>query len=383
MRQLTLEHLRELLQGGERPCISLYQPTHRCHPDNQQDPIRYRNLLRHMESSLKEQYPSREVRPLLSRFEPLARNEQFWNHRTEGLAMFCAPQRFEVFELQRPVTELLVVANTFHIKPLIRVLQSADRFQILCLDRHTAALYEGNRYVLDPVELTAVPATITDALGEELTEPHLTVASYGLGAGKGGKEMYHGHGARKDEIDVDLERFFRIVDRGILEHHSRPSGLPLILAALAEYHAPFRALSHNPYLMSEGLAVHPDSLSREDLHRRAWQVVEPVYLRRLNGLVEDYRVARSQSLGSDDLSEIVPAALSGRIGVLLIEADRLIPGRIDPASRRMVAGDLTHPEIDDVLDDLAQTVLKMKGEVVVVPAERMPATTGVAATYRF
>ena len=27
------------------PCISLYQPTHRRHPDNQQDPIRFRNLV--------------------------------------------------------------------------------------------------------------------------------------------------------------------------------------------------------------------------------------------------------------------------------------------------------------------------------------------------
>jgi len=27
------------------PCVSLFQPTHRNHPDNQQDPIRFKNLL--------------------------------------------------------------------------------------------------------------------------------------------------------------------------------------------------------------------------------------------------------------------------------------------------------------------------------------------------
>ncbi len=52
MRQITTAHLTELLGDHEPPCISLYQPTHRNHPDNQQDPIRYRNLLREMESSL-------------------------------------------------------------------------------------------------------------------------------------------------------------------------------------------------------------------------------------------------------------------------------------------------------------------------------------------
>jgi len=45
--------------------------------------------------------------------------------------------------------------------------------------------------------------------------------------------------------------------------------------------------------------------------------------------------------------------------------------------------DITHPEIDDLLDNLAETVLRMKGDVVVVPKERMPSITGVSATYRF
>lgn len=44
---------------------------------------------------------------------------------------------------------------------------------------------------------------------------------------------------------------------------------------------------------------------------------------------------------------------------------------------------LDDADVDDVLDDLGELVLKMKGHVVVVPAERMPTDTGVAATYRF
>jgi Bacterial archaeo-eukaryotic release factor family 6 len=50
------------------------------------------------------------------------------------------------------------------------------------LNRREIKLYEGNRDVLDEIEIAlGVPRTITDALGEELTEPHLTVASYGQG----------------------------------------------------------------------------------------------------------------------------------------------------------------------------------------------------------
>jgi len=391
MRQVTTDQLNELLADHTAPCISLYQPTHRHHPDNQQDPIRYRNLLDEMESSLQRKYPKRDVRTLLEPFQNLAHDDTFWNHRTDGLAVFGSPDEFRIFELQRTVPELLVVADGFHTKPLFRAVQSADRYQILALNRHEAKLYEGNRYALDPVELTNVPATITEALGEELTEPHLTVSSYGVGATRGGvggthggsAPSIHGHGDKKDEVDNDRDRFFRVIDRAILEHHSRPTGLPLLLATLTEYHAPFRAVSHSPFLMAEGIQVNPEALSLDELRKEAWRTVEPLYLSRLAKLIESYRIAASRRLGSDDLAEVAQATTAGRVGTLLVEDDREIAGTIDVATGEIRPGDLADPVTGDLLDGLAKSVVRMKGEVVVVPKERMPTTTGLAATYRY
>ena len=45
--------------------------------------------------------------------------------------------------------------------------------------------------------------------------------------------------------------------------------------------------------------------------------------------------------------------------------------------------DLADPEVDDLLDDLGEIVLRIKGEVIVLPAEGMPSESGVAAIYRF
>jgi len=364
------------------PCLSLYQPTHRHRPENQQDPIRFRNLLKTMEGSLRQKYPTHEIQSLMEPFQLLVADRDFWNHTFDGLAILSAPGMFRIFRLQRPVAEFCVVADSFHVKPLIRILQSADRYQILCLNQREMRLFEGNRDMLDEIEpAPGVPKTISEALGEELTEPHQTVASYGMGAG--GLAMHHGHGGKKDEVDNDMERFFRAVDRAVLEHHSRPTGLPLMLAAIKEYHTPFRKLSSNPFLVREGLQINPDALSLDQLRVEAWIKMEPVYLERLSNLIENYQVARSRQLGSDDLSQVAQAAMAGRIGNLLVEADRIIPGRIDPVTGEIDRADLAHPEIDDILDDLAQTVLRMKGDVVVVPKERMPSTTGIAATYRF
>ncbi len=46
MENLTLEQLLKLAQQSQDPSISIYLPTHCAGPDTQQDPIRFKNLVR-------------------------------------------------------------------------------------------------------------------------------------------------------------------------------------------------------------------------------------------------------------------------------------------------------------------------------------------------
>ena len=124
MALITNELLAEILSRQQSPCLSLYQPTHRRHPENQQDPVRFRNLVKEMEASLRQKYPAVEIQPLLAPFEALAHDRDFWNHTLDGLAVLGGPGQFRVFKLQRPIVELVVVADSFHTKPLRRRPQS-------------------------------------------------------------------------------------------------------------------------------------------------------------------------------------------------------------------------------------------------------------------
>jgi hypothetical protein len=382
MDALEQDYASVLLADHEPPCLSLYQPTHRHHPENQQDPIRFRNLVKAMEASLRQKYAGRETRPLLAPFHALADDQAFWNHTLDGLAVLATAHVFKVYRLQRPVAALVVVADSFHTKPLLRILQSADRYQILGLNRQEVRLFEGNRDTVDEIEpAPGVPRTIADALGQESNEPERKNRVYGAAAPRA--TTRHGTNVREEKVASDTERFFRAVDRAVLEHHSRPTGMPLLLAALPEHHHVFRTVSHNPFLMAEAIDVHPDALSLDALRERAWQLVQPYYLRRLSGLIERFGAAKSNGLGADDLGQIAAATAAGRVATLLIEADRQIPGTFDAAAGSIELDDLDDPEVDDLLDDLGERVLKAGGEVVVVPAERMPTDTGVAAIYRF
>lgn len=381
MVALVQADLPRLLEAQQGTCLSLYQPTHRKFPDSRQNPTRYKNLLKELQRSLSEQYSAKDAEVFLRPFEQLLENREFWDHPQDGLAVFGAPDFFGHYWLPRPVPELAIVAGSFHVKPLVRILQTADSYQVLALSRDQIRFYEGNRDALDPVEpAPGVPRTIVDALGDELTEPYSKVSSYGSGRGA---PMHHGHGSKKDEVDGDTERYFRAVDKAILEHHSEPSQLPLVLAALPEYQGHFRQLSRNPFLLNRGLPMDVRALSVDALRGRAWEIVADYHHGRTRALIEEYATAAAKGLGSDDLNEAAGAALTGRVAALIVEADRHIGGRLDPHTGQVALDSTERPDVDDVLDDIAVAVMRSRGKVTVVPKSLMPSDSGLAVIYRY
>lgn len=381
MHSLIDDFTGNLFQDPVGPCISLYQPTHRSHPDNGQDPIRFGNLVKKAEASWKERYPDKDPAPLLANLRKLGEELNFWNHTLDGLAVLVSPDIFRVYRLQRAVPELVNVGDSFHIKPLLRMVQSADRYQVLAINRHSASLFVGNRDALDPFDAgDDFPDTLESVLGDDPLRQR--PASWSRGAAATIAGVNDGQIERSKLVDADTEQFFRAVDRAVAEQFSRPSRLPLMLAALPEHQAVFRKLSHNAYLLPQGIDTHPDALGMDELRERAWRVMEPKYLERLAGLVDMYHAARARWLANDDVAQVGRSAFSGRVSTLLVEADRQVNGTMDPESGAVdfaAEGGIG----EDLLDDIAEKVIANGGQVVVVPKGRMPSETGLAAIYRF
>jgi hypothetical protein len=84
---LTQQSVAELNAFTSAPCLSLYQPTHRNHPDNQQDVLRFRQGIASLESSLLKQYSAEQTQTLVAPFRALATEADFWNHTLDGLAI--------------------------------------------------------------------------------------------------------------------------------------------------------------------------------------------------------------------------------------------------------------------------------------------------------
>jgi hypothetical protein len=366
MYKIAEEFPNDIIFNEQGPCISLYQPTHRYSPENKQDTIVFKKLVQQIESLIKEKYMKKDINAIMTFFNQIETDKNVWNNTLDGLAILANVDKCILYKLNKHVEPRAIVADTFYIKPLVRIFQSADKYQLLGLSRSKFDLYEGNRYGLEKIEMGAgTPRTIKEVLGDQLTDPYFT------------------QGGASDEIEKDLEKFFRYVDKFVLSHYSKSSKLPLVLVSVKDNHGIFMKISNNPYLLKNGIKQAYDSLEMKQIKEKAWEIIEPIYLEKTQKLVNKFENAKVNALGSDNLKQIAIAAFESRVETVLIEVDKVIPGKIDYNTGELELTTIKEPGINDILDDLAEFVIKKKGKVVVLPKERMPSNTGVAAIYRY
>ena len=383
LRPLDQSLLNDLLAADakEGPYVSLYLPTEKKGADTRKNSIRFKSLLKSARDELASGYGA-EAGNLVADLEAVGEDNQFWQNQTAGLAVFHGGGQTHFVRLGRRVEEKAAVADSYHVKPLVRLLQDASRYQLLAVTQKHVALYEGDLDSIAEVPLHPdVPQSVIDALGGQV-DGELNVNSYGGMAHSG---MFHGHHDNKDDRDTDLERFFRAVDKAVYDYHGRSSELPLYFAGVTEYHDRFFKASHHPRLVKAGPRVNPDAVevTEERLLEEMREIIRPAFDKQVAEMVEQFGTAKAQQQGSDDVAKVAEAAVAGRVATLLVDADKSVGGRIDAETGQFKKANEDDADVDDVLDDLAERVLRTGGKVRVLAGENFPTDSGVAAIFRY
>ena len=390
MATLSLASVRALLAPHRPPCLSLYMPTHRNVPANLVDIHQFRRLVDSFETGLLLKHHRDEVDRLLEPFHRLDADATFWQHTLDGLAVLSSDGKAEVFRVQQPFQPLALSTDRFHTMPLLRAASSIERFDVLALSSREAKIYEGTTDLLDPVDLGDEASgggrgTLGrwDFIDQDTFQAHRVRQR----AGPTGS-VHGGFGSKSDDIDADTERFFREVDRIVVERVSNRSQLPLLLVAISEHASLFRKLSANPKLLDEAIATDPKMLEGPALVPRVRSVADAARRRRIERLVTVFARARDEDRGSGDLSDIARAAVAGQVATLLVEQDRIEPGKLDRETGRITWGADVQAKsgtelAGDLVSILAEEVLLRDGEIVSLRPIEMPTETGVAAIYRY
>jgi hypothetical protein len=382
---LNRTDLQELIeQTGDR-CISLYMPTHPIGSEQQQNPIRLRNLLARLKKELSESGLRRpDIEGVMQPAEELLLDRDFWQHQGAGLAIFLSVNFSRTYRLPTRFEELLVIAKHFHIKPLLTLLSTEGKFYILAINLNGIRLFSATRDTINEVELTGIRASMEEALWMDEPERnlnmHTATSSSGRGAGTG---IFHGQGIR-DEDKTNILRFFHYFDQELNTLLMDKS--ILMIPAGVDYLVPlYREANTYNNLLQEALIGAPEKLPLKELHQRAWQIMEPIFRERQHQAIEQFNELNGQQsdLVTSDLSVAVKAARFGQVGTLFVPLGIQKWGRYDPENNTVVQEPEHTPESEDLLDLAALHTILNRGQVYAVQPEELPDNGDVAAILRY
>ncbi len=375
----TAEDLQNLLSPRDEPCISVFLPLPRHGPDLAMAPVRFRALVRQAEGLLGERYDARRVKELLAPLAGLAEASDVLAPGPEGLAAFRAEGLFEVYRLWPAPPERVVVADSFHVKPLLKCLQDRHRYFVLSLGSRHVALFEGSERGLVPRLVPGLPRRAEGSSVQEAGGRGGPSRGGARSAASGsGKAPAESDGGRREE-QLRLFRAVLVALGEVLD-----DGAPLIVAGAAPLMPAFREVSARAGLHAGFVEGAVDDVGTEQLHERTLPEARRALDARDEALVAEFRGQADRGLAADILTRVAEAAVLGRVRRLLVADGTPLFGRVDRTTGEVTlhAGQMG-PQDDDVLDDLAEIVLARGGEVIVLDPKRMPDEAAAAATFRW
>jgi len=384
MAILNSSELRHLIAEKEQPCVSIYLPTHRKGPQIEQDRIRLKNLLRKAEKLLSDSgMRGNEMATILDPARKLLENSIFWRHQSDGLAVFLSADEFFNFQLPYHFSEVVVVTDRYHVKPLLPVLTDEAQFYVLAFSQKQVRLLQGSMYSVSEIDLEGVSTSLAETLDPTRNRNHLQFHTGAPSHGSGKRDaIYHGSGFGDEDRKKAIQKFFAQVDRGVTEVLKDNPG-PLVLAGV-DYLLPlYREVSKYPNLVGSGVTGNFDVVAAEELHRLAWEQVEPFLTENRKKNWDRFVELRGteSKLVSDEVREVVKSALSGRIDALFVAAGVQHWGTVDFQNQHVEIHEGEQSGDCDLLDLAAVHTLTKGGSVYIM--ENGDASSDIAAIYRY
>ena len=147
--------------------------------------------------------------------DALLADGDFWQHQSDGLAVFASDGQFERFRVPLRLEELVIVARRFQLKPLFPLLTGDGHFYILALSQNEVRLLEATRHSVDEIEVEQLPDSFREAVGLDDLEKELQFHTRSAERGGQRAAMFHGHGPGEEITKELLTKYFRQIDEAV------------------------------------------------------------------------------------------------------------------------------------------------------------------------
>lgn len=374
--------LADLAGSTGFPRISIYMPTHRTFPDAEQDPIRLSNALKEAEKQLAVA-DVRSAGDLLAAAKQRAAEHKFWRYQDQGLAVLIEDGETHWLKLPKDVPELTVVADRYHLRPLIDIFSDAGSYHVLAATRDSVRFFTGGEQDFEEVKVEDLPSGLGEIRGR--TDFEDQAGYHARSRGSSDSPKYHALGeSAEDYEEIELEQFAKAIAKAV-DGHLSANAAPLILIAQPRLLGRLRQALRYDNIANEDLQRDPTSMDDRALHAKAWGIAgqilrEPRDAQRERG---NAWVEGADIPGSDDLQELMRSADEGRIETLLLARDVNVWGTYDEERREVARVSENAPDNEELLNLLAVKTLSQGGDVISLSEDLSEKTGPAVGLYRY
>jgi hypothetical protein len=363
----TQDDLRTLIEASHPHSVSIFMPTTPVSAEVSGDPIRLKNLVKEALGQLRSAGAgARDIAPLEHMLADLVDDLQFWRFQARSLAIFATPETLFTFRVPNHFTEILVVSDRFHVKPLIRTTTFPNAAWLLALAEESVRLLEISPGLpTTEVKVAGLPTSAAD---------HANKASIHDRSPSG--RFTGGEGERKR-----LQQYAHAIDRAIrpvLAGHD----IPLIVAADVQLGSIYRAVNSYPHLAPRNIEHTPAGMTDEALVERAREVLDKVYAEKAVQWRARFDDRFGAGRATTDIAQAARAATIGAVEALGVDIDEVVHGTVD-ADGHVHFSDTPSAACYGVIDEVLRRAFLTGARIRAGRREDMPDGKPLAAILRW
>lgn len=368
--KMTREDLFQLTSVNDGPCISIYIPA----MDERTMKFEYEALVRRATHLLK--FDKREAlrEQLLAKLNNFNPSEHL-SPADKGLAVFVNKHWGSFYVTGHEMPSKTIVADSFHLKPLLEDLQGNHNFNMLIIVPGEAILYR-----CDSGKATEVH-TFLYHQGQHASSLHWkyqdsteTTQLPNL------QSRTRGRGSQDNKFKNSHQKLFLKFIEAKISKEPSYKAIPLLIFSSDPVFQSFKDItSQSNYIHSRIDDTNGIPRAAALMNEAEMQLHKSKQLKKSSSQQNLTDLARKRLL-EEDLFKISKAALSGKVKTLYLRDNIEIWGHL-----RRKSGEITVHEKqidskdDDILDDIACEVIRHGGEVMILAGKEMPSPSPAAA----
>jgi hypothetical protein len=293
-------------------------------------------MLRVAEERLAERGLSKkQIEPIMETPRRLLSDFGFWERQGDGLAVYFSNEIMQTYRLPLSFPELVVVAENFHIKPILPMLADDGSFFLLTLSQKEVRLYKASRHEVEEVAFPDGLSTLEDLFGTAVFSRETQVRSATRSTpSKGGYGVFHGHDPQEDEKKHILS-WMHVVDEEIASSINETNA-PLVVACVDYLFPLYQEANTYHKLAAESLPGNPEEMSVPQLHKSAWVLVQSIFKKERLEAAARFADLSATGKTTDEIDEAVLAAIHGRVDTLFVDVGLEVWGDVDAEQMKVV-----------------------------------------------